>query len=71
MIIAICIIVYIILILFTAWGLHRWGAIEKEDALGWGTLWPAVWFFLLVLLLASPVIWIGQLIIKLWNKIEP
>ena len=64
MITALYILGYIILMLFTAWALHCWGDLEKEDALGWGVLWPIIWFF------ALPIWWISQLIIKLWDKLE-
>ena len=71
MITALYILGYIILMLFTAWALHRWGDIsDKEDALGLGAIWPFVWSFLLVILLLWPVWWIGQLLIKLWDKLE-
>ena len=70
MITALYILGYIILMLVTAWGLHRWGDMEKEDALGWATIWPVVWFFLLTVLVLCPFIWVGQQIIKLWDKLE-
>lgn len=70
MITVLYIIGYIILMLFTAWALHRWGDLEKEDALGWATFWPITWFFGLVVLCLIPFIWIRDQIIKLWDKLE-
>ena len=71
MITALCIFGYIILMSFTSWGLYHWGAVEdKGDALCLGVIWPIIWIFLLTGLLLMPFIWIGQQIIKLWDKLE-
>ena len=64
MITALCIIGYIILMLFTTWALYHWGNVgDKADSLGFGVIWPCV-------LLLLPFWWIGQQIIKLWDKLE-
>ena len=71
MITALCIIGYIILMLFTAWALYHWGNVgDKADSLGLGVIWPCVLLYLLAALLLLPFWWIGQQIIKLWDKFE-
>ena len=61
---------YIILGFITAFVIERLTRCDKGDALGWGSIWPLVWFFTPVLLLIGVVLSGFEKLADLWDDLE-